>query len=259
MSGERRYLTLMLVPDGGRESRSFRLSYGALRILGGAAALLALALTVMAGSWWYLVARASRVDNLQAEVRALEAQGARVEVLAEELQRLEERYGDIRSLLGAGPADSPSEVWLPPSSGTRSRSASGTQRLERGPSAPRSWPLTQRGFVTQGLLEEGMGEHPGLDIAVPSDSYVRAAGGGMVVDTGEDPVYGRFVVIDHGDGYTSLYGHASLTLVTRGQRVRENEVIALTGSTGRSTAPHLHFEVLRDGEAVDPLSMVSQP
>ena len=99
----------------------------------------------------------------------------------------------------------------------------------------------------------------GVDIAVPTDSYIRAAGGGTVVDGGEDPVYGRFVVLDHGEGYSSLYGHASQILVERGQRVRKNEVIALSGSTGRSTAPHLHFEILLNGEAVDPLSMVTQP
>ena len=80
-----------------------------------------------------------------------------------------------------------------------------------------------------------------------------------MVDVGEDEVYGRFVVLDHGDGYTSLYGHASLTFVERGQHVRQHEIIALSGSTGRSTAPHLHFEVLLNGEAVDPLTMVSQP
>ena len=115
--------------------------------------------------------------------------------------------------------------------------------------------------MTQGLLEgeRRQQEHPGLDIAVATDSYIRAAGAGTVVDVGEDPVYGRFVVLDHGDGYTTLYGHASLNLVARGQRVRENEVIALSGSTGRSTAPHLHFEVLLNGEAVDPFTLVHQP
>jgi murein DD-endopeptidase MepM/ murein hydrolase activator NlpD len=113
--------------------------------------------------------------------------------------------------------------------------------------------------VTQGLHAGSAGGHPGLDIAVPSDSYIRAAGGGRVSDVGEDAVYGRFVVIDHGGGYSTLYGHASTTLVTLGQEVRERQVVALSGSTGRSTAPHLHFEVLLEGEPVDPLTMVQQP
>lgn len=113
--------------------------------------------------------------------------------------------------------------------------------------------------MTQELYDGNAGDHPGLDIAVATDSYIRAAGGGDVVDVGEDAVYGRFVVIDHGDGYATLYGHASHTFVALGQFVRERQVIALSGSTGRSTAPHLHFEVLVAGEPVDPLTFVEQP
>ena len=119
--------------------------------------------------------------------------------------------------------------------------------------------LTQAGFVTQDLLEGADGEHPGLDIAVPSHSYIRAAGAGSVADTGDDPVYGRFVTVDHGDGYLTLYAHASEILVEAGQRVRRNEVIALTGNTGRSTAPHLHFEIRLNGDTVDPMTMVEPP
>ena len=120
-------------------------------------------------------------------------------------------------------------------------------------------PLTEKGFVTQGLHDGFEGEHPGLDIAVATDSYIRASGGGTVVDVGEDAVYGRFVVIDHGGQYSTLYGHASMNFVTLGQKVRERQVIALSGSTGRSTGPHLHFEVLVEGEPVDPLTVVQQP
>jgi murein DD-endopeptidase MepM/ murein hydrolase activator NlpD len=119
--------------------------------------------------------------------------------------------------------------------------------------------LTEKGLVTQGLLDGEEGEHPGLDIAVQTDSYVRAAGGGIIAEVNIDEVYGRFVVIDHGSGYTTVYAHISAQLVVQGQRVREREVIALSGSSGQSTAPHLHFEILLDGSPVDPLSMVQQP
>lgn len=126
-------------------------------------------------------------------------------------------------------------------------------------SLPISWPLTDPGFVTQSLLEGAEGEHPGLDIAVPSGSYIRAAGAGLVSDTGQDPVYGNFVTIDHGEGYLTLYAHASEIFVEEGRRVRRNEVIALTGNTGRSTAPHLHFEIRLNGDTVDPLTLVDPP
>jgi len=122
---------------------------------------------------------------------------------------------------------------------------------------PESWPLSEAGFVTQTLLADAGADHPGLDIAVPVGTWIRAAGAGVVVDVGEDPVYGYFVTLDHGDGLVTLYGHAERTFVSRGQQVRRNEVIALSGNSGRSTAPHLHFEVRRDGEALDPTTFVN--
>ena len=254
--GERPHLTLMVVPEGGRDSRTYRVSYARLRALVVVAGVLALLLTLMAGSWWYLAAKAARVSDLEAQVAAMAQDSVRLQELGLRLQTIEAQYERIRSLFGSVPDAAPSEVWLPPPTGTPRRGAA--DRVS-GPTPPDLWPLTEEGFVTQGLLAQEQGDHPGLDIAVPTDSYIRAAGGGTVVDVGEDDVYGRFVVLDHGDGYTSVYGHASLTMVTRGQQVRQSEVIALSGSTGRSTAPHLHFEILLDGEAIDPLTLVSQP
>jgi murein DD-endopeptidase MepM/ murein hydrolase activator NlpD len=252
-----RQLTIMLVPDGGRDTRTFAVSYRVLRALAATLALVAVALTVMAGSWWYLAARASRAAELQRELVIMTRDRARVQALVQRLETIETQYGALRSLFGTAQTEQPSGVWLPPVSAPR---GSGT-RPDLGPTRPSVWPLTERGFVTQ-ELQHGAGggtDHPGLDIAVASGTYIRAAGGGSVVDVGDDAVYGRFVVIDHGNGYATLYGHASETFVTLGQNVRERQVIALSGSTGRSTGPHLHFEVLVEGDPVDPLTVVAQP
>lgn len=251
-----RHLSVIIVPDGaGEASRTFRIRYRRLRLLAVGAGVLGLILALMVGSWWYLAARAVRASRLEDEVARLEGDQARVADLAERLSEIEERYAALRRLFGIDSTAVPSELWLPPP-------AAGGVVVET-PDAeshlPTEWPLTQRGFVTRSLLEGSNGDHPGLDIAVPTDSYVRAAGAGDVVDVGEDEVYGRYVVLDHGNGYRTRYAHASRTLVERGQSVRRDEVIALSGSTGRSTAPHLHFEILLDGEAVDPLSMVRRP
>jgi len=256
-SPDERRLTLMVVPDGARETRTFSLSYRLASVLAALAVALALALTVMAGSWWYLAARAARTAELQREVNVMARDRARVEALVRRLETIEEQYGNIRGLFGAEELDEPTGVWLPPA--PTPRRAGGGGRLAAGPSVPSAWPLTVSGIVTQGIHEGFRGDHPGLDIAVTSDSYIRAAGGGTVIDVGEDAVYGRFVVIDHGNGYATLYGHASMNLVRLGQEVRERQVIALSGSTGRSTGPHLHFEVLVDGQPVDPLTFVEQP
>ena len=255
-----RKLTIMVMADGGPESRTIHISYRWLRVLAAGASVLAFALTVMAGSWWYLAARASRVADLELQLQAVDGDRARVQTLARQLESIEAQYGNIRDLFGSSGSGAESDVWLPPASG--SRRGRGAETLPAvGASRPTVWPLSEKGFVTQALIEGSAGndDHPGVDIAVSTDSYIRAAGGGTVVDLGEDEVYGRFVVIDHGEGYSTVYAHASLHLVERGQRVREREVIALSGSTGQSTAPHLHFEILLNGVAVDPLTMVEQP
>ncbi|MDH5760219.1 MAG: M23 family metallopeptidase [Gemmatimonadota bacterium] len=252
------HLTVILVPGDGRESRTIHLSRGKIAFFGTLSTVVALLLTIIAGSWWYLAARALRVNELEDQVAAMEADAEKVAALAAQLQSIEAAYGQIRDLFGPGPDERPSEVWLPPA-GEPSRRSARSPSAASNASLPTSWPLTERGFVTQGLLD-GQGEdHPGLDIAVPTDSYVRAAGSGTVVEAGEHPVYGLYVLIEHASGYSSLYGHASQLMVTSGQEVRQNEVIAVSGSTGRSTAPHLHFEILLNGEAVDPLTLVTQP
>jgi murein DD-endopeptidase MepM/ murein hydrolase activator NlpD len=259
MKGTRRdrKLTVMIVPDGAHESTTFQFSYFMLRGLAALGVLAALGLTVMAGSWWYLAARAARASELQAEVEVMARDRARVAALVQRLETIEAQYVRIRDLFGRAQEGALSDVWLPPP--TTPRRGAGSAQPQEGPSLPNTWPLTERGFVTRGVHEGLEGGHPGLDIAVTTDSYIRAAGGGTVVDVGDDAVYGRFVVIDHGGGYSTLYGHASLHLVTLGQEVRARQVIALSGSTGRSTGPHLHFEVLVDGEHVDPLTVVQQP
>ncbi len=126
---------------------------------------------------------------------------------------------------------------------------------------PTSWPLASGGFVTQVLeLEQTReGAHPGVDIAVAQHSYIRASGAGVVSEAGFDSIYGLYVLVEHGNtGYRTMYGHASRLFVAPGDRIRQNEVIALSGNTGRSTAPHLHFEVLQDGRPIDPFTLVQQ-
>lgn len=95
--------------------------------------------------------------------------------------------------------------------------------------------------------------HSGMDIAVPTGTSVRAALPGTVtVSKYNAGGYGYYVMIDHGGGLVTLYGHCSKLLATVGQTVLAGDVIALSGSTGRSTGPHLHFEVRVNGERTNP-------
>ena len=98
--------------------------------------------------------------------------------------------------------------------------------------------------------------HPGLDIGVPFGSQVHAVAAGVVTYAGVRDGYGKVVEIDHGDGYMTRYAHNSKLLARVGEHVRAGEVISDAGSTGRSTGPHVHFEVWHDGKLVNPIAYV---
>jgi murein DD-endopeptidase MepM/ murein hydrolase activator NlpD len=96
--------------------------------------------------------------------------------------------------------------------------------------------------------------HAGIDFGADYGSMIRAADSGIVIFAGWYGGYGYAVVIDHGNGIATLYGHTSKLYVAEGQAVKRGEAIAAVGSTGLSTGPHLHFEVRQDGEPVDPMA-----
>jgi len=98
--------------------------------------------------------------------------------------------------------------------------------------------------------------HPGLDIGVPWGSQVYAVAGGVVTYAGVRDGYGKVVEIDHGDGYMTRYAHNSKLLAHVGEHVHAGEVISDAGTTGRSTGPHVHFEVWHDGKLVNPIAYV---
>jgi murein DD-endopeptidase MepM/ murein hydrolase activator NlpD len=98
--------------------------------------------------------------------------------------------------------------------------------------------------------------HNGIDFAGAAGSRVLAVADGIVSHAGPDGGYGRLIEITHGNGYITRYAHNAKLLVVPGQTVKRGDAIALMGSTGRSTGTHLHFEVLRDGRSVNPLSFV---
>ena len=257
---EKKRLTLLLIPDEA-ESRthSLRLSYRTLRAVAVLAGLAALFFITVAGSWWYFAAEAARVVALENEVARLREDSARIVLLGAELARLERQYGKVREMLGGDiiPVEAPRGFPRDDEPTARGR--------ERGRSngpvgAPTSWPLTRPGFITRSLnsADGQTTTHPGLDVAVSQDTYVRASGAGIVRAAGRDSVYGLYVLIDHGAGYETMYGHASRVFVSSGDTVLRNEVIALSGNTGRSTAPHLHFEVRLNGDPIDPLAVTGR-
>jgi murein DD-endopeptidase MepM/ murein hydrolase activator NlpD len=113
------------------------------------------------------------------------------------------------------------------------------------------WPVS--GTVVSGFGMRWGRMHEGIDITAPTGTPIWAAAAGTVIWSSWRGGYGHCVVVDHGNGLATLYAHASALLTSVGQQVSQGQTIALVGSTGNSSGPHLHFEVRVNGVAVDPL------
>ncbi|MBI4365912.1 MAG: M23 family metallopeptidase, partial [Deltaproteobacteria bacterium] len=127
---------------------------------------------------------------------------------------------------------------------------------------PSLWPV--QGFVTSGFGYRGATRvggtrfHEGIDIASPLGTPVHASGDGIVTYAGYRGGFGKMVVIDHGFGLSTVYGHNAELYVQEGQRIRRGTVLASIGMTGRTSGPHLHYEVLVDGVPVDPMRYLAR-
>jgi murein DD-endopeptidase MepM/ murein hydrolase activator NlpD len=262
--------TVMVHRDGSVTSREFRVPLWLMRTAAIAGLVILIAVIVIIAAYGPIVVAAAREPLLTRQVARLTAENRRVVELASALDEAEARYAQLRGMLGAGigtpPADSAAGaeerlyVAPPLMARTPGGGTGGSPEADAGPSPPHLWPLAVPSYRTRGMVGANSPQesHPGIDLAVPAGSDVRAAGGGLVREAGQDSAYGLYVLIQHPEGYQSMYGHLSRLLVARNDAVRAGQLIALSGNTGRSTAPHLHFEIRRAGRSIDPLTLVRE-
>jgi len=119
------------------------------------------------------------------------------------------------------------------------------------------WPL--RGVLYARFGRKGKSPHDGIDLAAPAGTPVRTAGEGGVLFAGPQQGYGLLVIIEHAHGLVTVYAHNRDLRVRTGQRIREGQVIATVGESGKTSGPHLHFEVRQDGAPIDPLEILGPP
>ena len=258
-----RGVTIVVHIDGDPSSRKYHLPLWSFEAGKWSAVTIALMVVLFFAFAEPLTHAAARVPGLENEVARLRKENGRVQELAAALSRAEANYQELRQLLGARAG---AERVAPKASPDMMRAVALRARVpappreEPGPSQPVRWPLDAGGFVTRGEVRPGdpAEAHSGIDIAVPLGSPVRAAGGGVVERAGTDSAFGLFVLLQHPGHYETMYGHASRLLVREGDSVQAGQVIALSGSSGHSTAPHLHFEIRLDGKSLDPLTMVKR-
>jgi murein DD-endopeptidase MepM/ murein hydrolase activator NlpD len=242
-----KFLTVLVVPHDERDVRRLRVSYRWIKVgmwLAGAVVVVAV-LAIL--SYGRVASRAARVAFLERENEKLVAENAKVDAIAQNLERTERAYAQIREMAGLPPVDrDPSPAGSREGGGAKASLTASTAP----DSVPAGWPLALKGFKTAGY--SGPQGHPGLDIAVPVHTPVLATARGTVAAAESDPVYGHYVVLGHGGGLETMYGHNALLLVEAGEHVTRGQPIAYSGNSGRSTAPHLHYEIRREGRAVDP-------
>jgi murein DD-endopeptidase MepM/ murein hydrolase activator NlpD len=146
-----------------------------------------------------------------------------IDLRRESQQEIQGILNDQRSLLAAKPVGWPVKGWLTSSFGMRRDPFNGRRKM-----------------------------HEGLDIAARTGTPVTATADGIVSSVKTEPGYGKVVIVDHGYGYRTIYGHNSRYYVKVGQRVRRGERIAAVGNTGRSTGSHVHYEIRLNGVPVNP-------
>lgn len=257
-----RGVTVVWHRDGALSSRKLYLPGWALITTTVIGSVLALGLLTVVALYGPIAGLAVRVPGLKREIARLEADNTKVRDLAEALGRAEARYDQLREMLGADivPEGGTFAPPLPMAPTIDGRVPGRPATYEEGLSHPSHWPLDVDGYITRGQVGSGTrGQaHPGLDVAVPTGSVVRAAGGGEVAESGEETQYGSFVLLSHPDGLQSMYGHLSRITAVQGSYVAAGEVIGLSGNSGRSSAPHLHFEIRLEGRSQDPLDFVAE-
>jgi murein DD-endopeptidase MepM/ murein hydrolase activator NlpD len=288
----RKYVDFWIIPEGSSKKISFRLSFWKTRIILLVLGFWCVALIVLTLVYGRAVSDLILGESLREENERLKRYNARVVELEKELQEYRRFTGMVAELAGVehpfptdlqqteanlasfqaeadllGEADIHSTTeyaeteWI-----TFQGHLSGAQ-WEAGvePDSLRCIPRGQPidGWVTRGFSPEKPlfgGEHPGVDFAAKEGTQVRVTADGTVSFAGWDEVYGNLAMVDHGNGYVTYYGHNSELLVDSNDFVKRGEVIALSGNSGRSSAPHLHYEIRKvenpaaggDGVPVDP-------
>jgi murein DD-endopeptidase MepM/ murein hydrolase activator NlpD len=278
----KRYLSLIFVPDQDKDPKSVSMSYGKGRLLFAVLILLAVHF-IMGGVNYFRVAKLTATKrSLLRENAELIERNKRIDQIEKEFNEIQRTDEKIRRAFGvtlgvgeqpnpkaeASKAQSSGKVELAPTvesipEPTESRPSGVTplyflSHKEADFFNPDNLPTllpVVNGVVTthfrNGEMFPGR-SHWGIDIAAQKGTVIQAAGSGVVLLADWTPDFGNMVIVSHAMGFTSYYGHTMQVLVRQGAKVKKGQIIALVGSSGISSAPHLHFEIWKDGKPINP-------
>ncbi len=253
--------SVIFVPHDLKKTRTYRIQYKLFYTFLSLCAVGAVALVMFIATYGRLLVKARESVMLERQVVELTNRNEKIGQFMRNLAQMRSMNLQVRRMLGIEITEDDSLLIRSTSNGEDRISAGMKDEQEQMLSSiPSFWPV--KGFITRGYSIAGSKEnaqyHPGIDIGVVRGTPVKASASGYVVESGWDDVYGYYVKIDHGYGMKSLYGHNDRLAVIKGEKVARGQTVAYSGNTGRSTAPHLHFEVTQNNVPVDPLKYLLQ-
>lgn len=248
-----KYVTIMLIPDGTENRQGFRVRQWVLRaVLAGLAALL-LGIILFFLFYGKILTKAAMADKLEEENKQLLKYHYKVQLLEENLNQTRAIVSRLTEMAGIDIElpTIPDDSVLFAAFDKQQKAIVEHNRIDDW-SQPTGLPLA--GFISQDFELADMNHfHPGVDIACAEGTPVLATAAGEVMYADFDSTYGYMVVLKHSDSVSTVYGHNSELLVNEGENVAAGSRIALSGNTGKSTAPHLHYEVRINDQPINPM------
>ncbi len=244
----RREISVIITGNYSAEAYRFTLPLWGVRVVFG---LLALALLVIVAAVVMVMSgayRMTRLSYLEQRNRHLEAEFAKVGKLRRQLEELEQQTRSMATMLGVDKTPAPVN-W--DSAATEPADLPEWVKNWGATPVPSLLPLTE-----YAVSRTATPQHLAVDLAARTGTPVRATADGWVLGRGTGRALGRFLLLRHLQGYESYYGHLDDWNVDRGDTVQAGQTIGWVGSTGQSTAPHLHFEIRKDGKPIDPATVL---
>lgn len=261
---------IIIVPHGGGKTRTFRIKGYFVYALFALIFSIILSITILGIFYGPVYKKAMRASKLERENERLQRENEKIKLLEKRLTELEALRKQLAQMLGVNQTPPPPEIFAMYGKKKKAETKPSILDTIMEPSSPEIGGLIEktlkeekyipslapvRGYISRGFSPP---KHLGIDIVAPLGTPVVATADGIVVEAGYDEFWGYRVVVDHNGEYRSVYAHLDKFTVRPGGRVKRGEVIGFLGSSGRSTGPHLHFEIWRGNTPLNPLLFVSK-
>jgi len=261
----KRMMNVLIVPDEGGPARRLNVPTYLVRFAAWLILLILIGLAIAFFSYARFLQKAFDWDRLSAENERLREENRRILRVTNEVEDSRQLLVKIIRSMQGEEAVSPNQA-VAPGGEPIPLSDEAIDLLKRKVQTPEIFLreekpslLPIKGFISQRYLEDPLfsdRSHRGVDIAGRMGAPVVAAASGRVIFEGWTITYGKCLMIAHAGGYLTFYGHNRMNLKKTGDEVKRGEPVALLGTTGVSTAPHVHFEVWKDGSSIDPLKVL---